>query len=113
MTTHVIVSHGSDFYGQEQIPVRQLRELGQYVRGALPAADSPPLTRLLDDAGDSEHTLATDQAALLASLLRRAAAHRHLTKAYAEVAARLGRAAACAAADPQPWTWTTTNEGNQ
>ncbi|MFJ6792008.1 hypothetical protein ACIQRD_31000 [Streptomyces angustmyceticus] len=70
----------------------------------LPAADHPPLTRLFDDAGDSEHTLGTDQATLLAILLRHAAAHRHLKKAYAEVAARLGRAAACAAVCPQPWT---------
>ncbi|WP_329182153.1 hypothetical protein OG754_40260 (plasmid) [Streptomyces decoyicus] len=79
----------------------------------LPADEHPPLTRLLDAAGDAEHTLGADQAALLANLLRRAAAHRGLKKAYAEVAARLGRAAAYAAAVPQPWTWTTTDEGTR
>ncbi|WP_171053406.1 DUF7739 domain-containing protein [Streptomyces marianii] len=110
MSTHVVVSHGSDFFGQDQFPVRQLRELGQYVRGVLPAADHPPLTELLDDAGDTEHAIDSDRAALLAILLRRAAASRRLKKAYAETAARLGIAAATAAAAPEPWTWTTTTE---
>ncbi|WP_327419662.1 DUF7739 domain-containing protein [Streptomyces sp. NBC_01233] len=112
-TTHVVVSHGSDFFGQDTFPVRQLRELGQYVRGVLPAADHPPLTRLLDDAGDNEHTIDGDQAATLAILLRRAAGHRGLKKAYADIAARLARAAAFAAADTGPWTWTNTSDGLQ
>lgn len=107
-STHLTVSHGSDFFGADTIPVRQLREFGQHVRGVLPATDCPPLTRLLDTAGDSEHTLYPDQAALLAALLRRAAANRRLRKPYSEIAARLGIAAANAAADSEPWTWTPT-----
>ncbi|MGW1252280.1 DUF7739 domain-containing protein [Streptomyces sp. NPDC002535] len=110
MSTHITVSHGSDFLGVDILPVRQLREFGQHVRGVLPAADYPPLTALLDDAGNSEHTISADQAALLAVLLRRAAAHRRLKKPYREVASRLGIAAANAAADPEPWTWTLTTE---
>lgn len=112
MTTHVTVSHGSDFLGVDILPVRQLREFGQHIRGVLPAADYPPLTALLDEAGNSEHTIGSDQAALLAVLLRRAAAHRRLKKAYREIAAQLGIAAANAAADPEPWTWTPTPEGS-
>lgn len=108
MSTHVTVSHGSDFFGVDTIPVPQLRELGQYVRGVLPTDDHPPLTRLLDDAGEREHRINADQAALLAVLLRRVAAHRRLKKPFREIAARLGIAAANAAADPAPWTWTTT-----
>ncbi|MDN3262903.1 hypothetical protein QWJ26_24465 [Streptomyces sp. CSDS2] len=111
MSTHVTVSHGSDFFGVDTLPVRQLRDFGQHVRSVLPENDHPPLTRLLDDAGETEHTLDSDQAALLAVLLRRAAAHRRLKKPYRELAARLGIAAATAAADTQPWTWTTTTEG--
>ncbi|MFE7429789.1 hypothetical protein [Streptomyces sp. NPDC057545] len=110
MSTHVTTSHGSDFFGVDVVPVRQLREFGQHVRGVLPAADCPPLTTLLDTAGDSEHVLDSDQAALLAVLLRRVAAHRRLKKPYREIAARLGIAAANAAADPEPWTWTPTAE---
>ncbi|MGW1037863.1 DUF7739 domain-containing protein [Streptomyces antibioticus] len=113
MSTHVTVSHGSDFLGVDVIPVGQLREFGQHVRGVLPAADYPPLTALLDAAGESEHAIGGDQAALLAVLLRRAASHRRLKKAYREVASRLGIAAANAAADPEPWTWTPTTEGTR
>ncbi|MEU3350013.1 hypothetical protein ABZ723_34600 [Streptomyces sp. NPDC006700] len=110
MSTHITVSHGSDFLGVDVLPVRQLREFGQHVRGVLPAADHPPLTALLDTAGDSEHTLDPDQVSLLAGLLRRAAAHRRLKKPYREIASRLSIAAANAHADRGPWTWTPTPE---
>ncbi|MFI8944789.1 hypothetical protein [Streptomyces syringium] len=113
MTTHVITSHGSDFFDQDQFPIRALRELGHYVRSILPAAEHPPLTALLDTAGDTAHTIAADQAAQLATLLRRAADHRRLTRDCAHTAALLGRAAARAAADTTPWTWTTTSEGTR
>ncbi|MGW2181237.1 DUF7739 domain-containing protein [Streptomyces sp. NPDC001732] len=112
MSTHVIVSHGSDFFGVDTIPVRDLRHLGEHVRGVLPATDYPPLTRLLDTAGDSEQILDTDQAARLAALLHRAAAHRRLRKPYSGLASLLGIAAANAAAASAPWTWTPTTEGN-
>jgi hypothetical protein len=113
MTTHVTFSHGSDFFGVDTVPVPQLRELGQYARALLPAADHQPLTSLLDDAGQREHAIDSDQAALLAILLRRIAGHRRLKKQVGELATRLGIAAANAAADPQPWTWTTTTEGTR
>lgn len=37
MSTHITVSHGRDFFGVDTIPVPQLRELGQYACGILPA----------------------------------------------------------------------------
>ncbi|MFE7620178.1 hypothetical protein [Streptomyces sp. NPDC057496] len=110
--THVTLSHGSDFYGIDIVPAHQLRELGQHVRGVLPATDYPPLTRLLDTAGDSEHTLDTDQTTLLSALLHRAASHRRLRKPYRGIASLLGIAAANAAAAAEPWTWTPTTEGH-
>ncbi|NGO40673.1 DUF7739 domain-containing protein [Streptomyces ureilyticus] len=113
MSTHITVSHGSDFFGVDTIAVPQLRELGQYARGILSADDHPPLTALLDDAGQREHTIDNDQAALLAILLRRVAAHRRLKKPVRELATCLGIAAANAAADPEPWTWTTSTEGTR
>ncbi|MEK8174997.1 hypothetical protein NKH77_55835 [Streptomyces sp. M19] len=108
MSTHITVSHGSNFDGVDTIPVRQLRDLGDHLRGVLPCAEYPPLTRLLDDAGETGHAIDADQAALLAILLRRAAAHRRLRKPFRELAALLGIAAATAAASAEPWTWTTT-----
>ncbi|MFI8888261.1 hypothetical protein [Streptomyces sp. NPDC053813] len=110
MSTHVTVSHGSDFFGVDKLPVCQLRDFGQHVRSVLPEADHPPLTRILDDAGEHEHTLDSAQVSLLAGLLRRVAAHRRLKKPYRDVAARLSIAAANAATDSAPWTWTLTTE---
>ncbi|PJE97145.1 hypothetical protein CUT44_14285 [Streptomyces carminius] len=111
MGTHVTVSHGSDFFGVDTIAVQQLRELGQYARSVLSADDHPLLTTLLDDAGQCEHTLDADQAALLAILLRRIAARRRLKKPVRDLATRLGIAAANAAADSAPWVWTIGTEG--
>lgn len=113
MSTHITVSHGADFFGEDRFTVKQLRELGQYVRGVLPYDDSPPLTRVLDEAGESEREFGADQAALLAVLLRRAAAHRALQKKHAAVASLLGQSAARAAGDNEPWTWTPHNEGER
>ncbi|MFK8851148.1 hypothetical protein [Streptomyces sp. Ac-502] len=108
MSTHIVVSHGSDFFGEDHLPVRRLRELGEHLRGVLPACDHPPLTQLLETAGTAEHTISGEQAALLAVLLRRAAASKHLSKPHAAIAARLGCAAANAASSPDPWTWRTS-----
>lgn len=106
----ITVSHGSDFFGVDTVPVKAVRELAEYVRGILPAADREPLARLLETAGETEQRIDSDQAALLAVLLRRTAASKRLKKKYAEIAARLGIAAANSAADAEPWTWTLTDE---
>jgi hypothetical protein len=113
VSTHVVTSHGADFFGEDRFTVKQLRELGQHVRGVLPYDDSPPLTKVLDDAGEGEREFGADQAALLAVLLRRAAAHRALQKKHAAVASLLGQSAARAAGDNEPWTWTPHNEGER
>lgn len=109
----ITVSHGSDFFGVDTVPVQAVRELGAYVRGILPAADREPLARLLEAAGETEQRIDSDQAALFAVLLRRAAAAKGLKKKYAEIAARLGIAAANSAADAEPWTWTAASEGTR
>ncbi|MGW3200098.1 DUF7739 domain-containing protein [Streptomyces sp. NPDC001118] len=106
----VTVSHGSDFFGCDTVPAKVMRELGEYVRGIIPAADQAPLTRLLETAGETEQRIDSGQAALLAVLLRRTAASKRLQMKYAEVAARLGVAAANSAADAEPWTWTINAE---
>ncbi|MET9957102.1 hypothetical protein ABZ135_36880 [Streptomyces sp. NPDC006339] len=112
MTSHVTISHGSDFFGVDTIAVTALRALSQHVRAVLPSDDHPPLTAILDDAGERPHILDTAQAALLAVLLHRAAAHRKLPRQCRDVATLLGIAAATAATDTTPWTWTPTTEGH-
>ncbi|WP_338675940.1 hypothetical protein V1460_25450 [Streptomyces sp. SCSIO 30461] len=62
-----------------------MRELGEYVRGILPAADRQPLARLLETDGEADRHIDSDQAALLAVLLRRTAAAKGLKKKYAEI----------------------------
>lgn len=106
----ITVSHGSDFYGVDTVPAKLVRELGEYVRGIIPYADQAPLTQLLDNAGETEQRIDSDQAALLAVLLRRTAASKGLQKKHAQIAARLGIAAANSAADGEPWTWTPADE---
>lgn len=110
MTTHIVTSHGADFFGQDHYPARELRELAQHVRGVLPHDDHPPLTQILNDAGEREHAFSTDEATLLAVLLRRACTHRALAQKHARVTALLGQAAARAAGDGEPWTWTPKEE---
>ncbi|MEU8828813.1 hypothetical protein [Streptomyces sp. NPDC048636] len=105
MNTHITTSHGSDFYGLDTYTVTVLHDLGQHLRGVLPSADHPPLTRILDAAGQGQLIVEPDQAALLAILLRRAATHRSLKTAHSKVAMRLGIAAASAARAGEIWTW--------
>ncbi|MFJ7345782.1 hypothetical protein ACIQU3_36560 [Streptomyces sp. NPDC101110] len=111
MATHVTVSHGADFEGVDRFTVKQLRELGQYVRGVLSYDDYTKLTPVLDHAGESELEFNTAEAALMAVLLRRAAAARTLPKKYAGPALLLGLSAARAVDEGEPWTWTLEEAG--
>ncbi|MEV6536667.1 hypothetical protein AB0M86_45155 [Streptomyces sp. NPDC051639] len=110
MTTHVMTSHGADFFGEDHHPVKLLRDLGQQVRGVLPYAELPPLTQLLDSAGAGPVTLLPDRAADVSALFLAAANHRLMKPKFAAAARLLADAAARAAADDEPWTWTPTDE---
>lgn len=111
MTTHVSVSHGADFEGVDRFTVRELRDLGQYVRGVLPYDDARKLALVLDDAGVEPRTFGTDQAVVLAVLLRRVTAARTLPRKYAGPALLLGLSAARAVDEGEPWTWTPEETG--
>ncbi|MEU5164308.1 hypothetical protein AB0G74_32470 [Streptomyces sp. NPDC020875] len=109
MTTHMTISHGSDFDGVDIVAIHRLRELSDHLHGVLPAADLPPLSAVLGTTGH-EQSIDTGHAAHFADLLRSAAEHRALRKPHRDTAALLSVAAATAAARDEPWTWTPTTE---
>ncbi|WP_327167114.1 hypothetical protein [Streptomyces zaomyceticus] len=117
MTTHVVTSHGADFFGEDRHPVRTLVSLADYARGSLPAAVRARLVDLLEGAGRMEggtgHTIPAAEVPGLAEQLRTVARARGLrSPRLASAAALLADAAARAAADGEPWTLTIeTTEG--
>jgi hypothetical protein len=112
-STYVVTSHGGDFFGVDTYTLAALRELGQHIRCVLPAADHPPLTQLLEHAGNGEQAIDADRAGCLAALLRAAASRRGLQRHHSAIAARLALAAQRAATEGAPWTWTTTEAAVQ
>lgn len=107
--THIVTSHGADFFGQDTHAAKAIRDLAGYARGCLPYGVREPLARLLEYAGTpTEVTVPADQAEEFAALLRTVASHRHTKAKPAKVARLLGDSAARAAAEGEPWTWTTT-----
>ncbi|MDJ0347280.1 hypothetical protein QMK19_39510 [Streptomyces sp. H10-C2] len=107
--THIVTSHGADFFGVDTHPTKNVRALADHARGVLPYDGREPLTRLLESAGTQPETeVPADQADVLADLLGKVAAHR-FTKPKAAVLARLlADSAARAAAEGESWTWTTS-----
>jgi len=111
MGVHVVTSHGADFFGEDRYEIRDLKSLAGYAEGALPYSERHELVRLLSRAGAGDQEVPADQAAEMAGLLRRVAAHGFTRPKPSAHAALLADAAARAASDGEPWTWTlTTNE---
>lgn len=109
MATHLVVSHGADFFGQDRHPLPAVISLAGYATGTLPAAERHQLVELLEHAADGQ-TIDPATAAVLADQLLRVSRHRFLPGKASTLARALADAAARAAADGQPWTWTATTE---
>ncbi|MFJ4843707.1 hypothetical protein [Streptomyces sp. NPDC088746] len=110
MSTHVVTSHGADFFGQDHYEIRDLTSLAGYAEGCLSVFDGEQLVRLLAHAGDGDQAVPADQAAALADLLRRVARHRFTRPKPSALASLLANAAALAALEGESWTWTLTTE---
>jgi hypothetical protein len=106
--THVVVSHGADFFGEDRITFKALAAIAaQRPYGLLPWPECKPLLELLNNPGTDDRTFPPEEAAELADFLGRLAGCSHL-KGKAAVAARLlADAAERAAADSEPWVWHT------
>ncbi|MCX4581449.1 hypothetical protein OHB41_51820 [Streptomyces sp. NBC_01571] len=110
--SYVQTTHGADFFGQDTHSTKAVRDLAACARGCLPYDVREPLARLLEFAGtETEATIPADQAETFADLLRTVASHRFTKAKAAKVARLLGDSAARAAAEGEPWTWTTTATG--
>ncbi|MGW1379545.1 DUF7739 domain-containing protein [Streptomyces sp. NPDC002446] len=110
--SYVQTTHGADFFGQDTHTTKAVRDLAGYARGCLPYDVREPLARLLESAGtEPEATIPADQAETYADLLRTVASHKFTKAKAAKVARLLGDSAARAAAEGEPWTWTTTATG--
>ncbi|MFF5639785.1 hypothetical protein [Streptomyces sp. NPDC012825] len=110
--TFVQTSHGADFFGQDTHTAKAVRDLAGYARGCLPYDVREPLARLLESAGtEAETTIPAEEADVLAAHLHTVASHRFTKAKAAKVARLLGDSAARAAAEGEPWTWTTTPNG--
>ncbi|MFD8851871.1 hypothetical protein [Streptomyces sp. NPDC059604] len=110
MSTHIVTSHGGDFFDQDRYELRDLTALAGYAEGTLPHVSQPVLVRLLARAGDGDQEVPAETAAEMAGLFRRVAAHRFTRPKPSAHAARLAAAAARAASEGEPWTWTLTTD---
>lgn len=107
--THIVTSHGADFFGVDTHPTKQVRALADHARGVLPYDGREPLIRLLESAGTEPETeVPADQADVLAGLLGKVAAHRLTNPKVAGLARLLADSAARAAAEGEPWAWTVS-----
>lgn len=111
--THVVVSHGSDFFGEDRLTVKALAALAaQRPYGLLPWPECQPLVNLLNDPGTDARTFPPETAGELAGLLEPLAVCPSV-KGKAAVAARLlADAAARAAADGETWEWRIEQSDN-
>jgi len=106
MTTHLVTSHGADFFGEDRYPLRVLQQIAEYVDGTHPTAAGRPLVRLLFAACTTPRQIPPDQAAEIADQLRATARGRWTPPKLAAVIRLLADAAARAASNGEPWTWT-------
>jgi hypothetical protein len=106
MTTHLVTSHGSDFFGEDRYPLRQLQDIADYVRGTIPAASAGPLVQLLAKAGAEPQSVAPEQAAEFAGQLLATIRNRFMKPKLTVPIQLLADAAARAADAGDLWTWT-------
>ncbi|MGW2485462.1 DUF7739 domain-containing protein [Streptomyces sp. NPDC001571] len=101
--SHLVTSHGADFFGEDRYTLKSLTSLAAYAEGALPYDERGPLVQLLKT--PAEMDISAEQARLLAALLLRVSRHRFTKPQPSKLARALADAASRAAADGQPWEW--------
>ena len=105
--THLVTSHGADFFGEDCHSLQLLQQIAPWVTGWGDTREAGQLlSGLLETAGAEVHTIPADQAAAFAYLLLHAVHNTYFPKKAAKTARLLAEAAARAAADGEPWTWT-------
>ncbi|RSS50090.1 hypothetical protein [Streptomyces sp. WAC01280] len=109
MATHLVVSHGADFFGQDRHDITAVTGLTAYAEVVLPAAERRELVELLEHAADGQ-TIEPATAAVLAEQLLRVSRHKGMAAKPSRLARLLADAASRATTDGEAWTWTATTE---
>ncbi|MFJ4562111.1 hypothetical protein ACIP4Q_39400 [Streptomyces massasporeus] len=104
--SHLTVSHGADFFGEDHHPLKAVVALAPYVTSSFAWNDRAkvaPLTRLLENPAAT--TIPPSEAAALSEQLLKVARCPHLKPKPSALARALADAAGRAAADDEPWEW--------
>lgn len=104
MSTHIVVSHGADFFGEDRHPLKTLTSLAGYAEGCLSRDERGPVVLLLTNPGDGR-TMPPAQAAEISTLLLKLARHKFVRPKESAVARALADAATRASANGEPWEW--------
>ncbi|MET9376258.1 hypothetical protein ABZX98_19230 [Streptomyces sp. NPDC002992] len=108
--SHMVTSHGADFFGQDRYPLPFVTGLADYVAGVLPYDERGPIVQILKHAAAEGTEFTPDQAAAIGEALMKVARHRFTKPKVAAAVRLLAEAAARAAADAETWTWTLTDD---
>jgi hypothetical protein len=103
----VVTSHGADFFGQDRHPLKDVAALAAWVTNSVPYNDRQavaPLVAAMER--PKPRTFPAADAARISEHLLKVSRTRHLKPRASALARALADAAARAAADGEPWTWT-------
>lgn len=107
--THIVTSHGADFFGEDRHTLKSLTSLAGYAEGCLSRDERGPVVLLLTNPGVTNPgeggSMSASQAAEVAQPLLRLARHRFVRAKEAAVARALANAAERAAAEGERWEW--------
>ncbi|MFB7032230.1 MULTISPECIES: hypothetical protein [unclassified Streptomyces] len=104
----IVTSHGADFFGEDRHLLADLAALAPYVTSSVPFSHRQtvaPLVAALEQPGDVR-TFPAAAVAQVAEQLLTVSRARGLTPKRSALARALADAAARAATDREPWTWT-------
>lgn len=110
MSTHLVTSHGADFFGQDRYPLPFATGLADYATGVLPFDGRRPIVELLEHAVAEGAQFTPAQAAAVSDALMKVARHRFTKPKVAAAVRLLAEAGARAATDNETWTWTLTDD---
>ncbi|PVC78844.1 hypothetical protein DBP19_36935 [Streptomyces sp. CS090A] len=103
----VVVTHGADFFGEDRHPLKALKALTAHAESSVFYLDRETLAPLVEIlATPTSQTFPPAEAAALSEQLLVIARHRRTKAAVSALARALADAAARAAADDEPWTWS-------
>ncbi|QGZ49980.1 hypothetical protein GPZ77_17805 [Streptomyces sp. QHH-9511] len=110
MSTHLVTSHGADFFGHDRYPLPFITGLRDYINGVVPYDERRPLVKLLEHAAAEGAEFTPAQAQAIGEALMKVASHRFTKPKVAAAVRLLAEAAGRAATDGETWDWALTDE---